>query len=98
MLRGGFGVRIGLSNDESPFFSMLDPEGQVRARFGLSSDGSAGLAIGDENGQGPGDARAVHRRFREPGVRGPERQDPRQVRSGVGRVADARELTSRARR
>ena len=42
-------LRIGLSNDESPFFSMLDPEGQVRARFGLSSDGSAGLAIGDES-------------------------------------------------
>src|SRR4026209_1448020 len=37
-------LRIGLSNDESPFFSMLDAEGQVRARFGLSSDGSAGLA------------------------------------------------------
>jgi len=44
-------LRIGLSNDESPFFSMLDAEGQVRARFGLSSDGSAGLAIGDENGK-----------------------------------------------
>ena len=30
---------------------MLDPQGQVRARFGLSSDGSAGLAIGDDNGK-----------------------------------------------
>ena len=30
---------------------MLDPAGQVRARFGLSADGSAGLAIGDENGK-----------------------------------------------
>src|SRR6266508_2805057 len=44
-------IRIGLSNDDSPFFSMLDPGGQVRARFGLSSDGSAGLAIGDDNGK-----------------------------------------------
>jgi hypothetical protein len=44
---GNVRLRIGLSADESPFFSMLDPGGQVRARFGLSVDGSAGLAIGD---------------------------------------------------
>src|SRR5207248_1428629 len=43
--------RIGLSNDQAPFLSLLAPDGQVRARFGLGADGSAGLAIGDDNGK-----------------------------------------------
>ena len=33
--RGAVRLRIGLSNDEDPFFSLLSPDGQVRMRFGL---------------------------------------------------------------
>ena len=44
-------MRIGLSGDEHPFFSMLDADGSVRARFGVQSDGAAGLAIADDNGK-----------------------------------------------
>ena len=49
--RGAVRLRIGLTNDEDPFFSLLSPDGQVRMRFGLGNDGSAGLAIGDDNGK-----------------------------------------------
>ena len=95
--RGNVRLRIGLSNDDSPFFSMLDPDGQVRARFGLSADGSAGLAIGDEQREGPRDARALLRRLGEPGVRRQERSDPCEVRSGAGGVAHARHAGARRR-
>ena len=44
-------MRIGLSADEHPFFSMLDADGSVRARFGVQADGAAGLAIADDNGK-----------------------------------------------
>ena len=80
---GNVRLRIGLSNDESPFFSMLDPAGQVRARFGLSADGSAGLAIGDENGKVRATLGLSVGRFRQPGVRRQERPDPREVRPGA---------------
>src|SRR4030095_12796431 len=33
-------MRIGLSNDDTPFFSMLDADGSVRARFGVQADGA----------------------------------------------------------
>ena len=28
-------MRVGVASDDEPFFSMLDDQGQVRARFGL---------------------------------------------------------------
>lgn len=42
---------LGLSDDNSPFLSLLDPDGQVRVRISLNPDGAAGLAIGDRHGK-----------------------------------------------
>ena len=44
---GNVRLRIGLSNDESPFFSMLDPAGQVRAEVKVESEALAGAHRAD---------------------------------------------------
>ena len=63
-------LRIGLTGDEHPFFSMLDADGSVRARFGVTSDGAAGLAIARRERQGPRHDRTVLGWFGIPGLRG----------------------------
>ncbi len=80
-------VRIGLSNDEDPFFSLLSPDGQVRMRFGLSADGAAGPRGRRRERQGARDGRALERRQREPRLRRQERPHPGEVRAGARGVA-----------
>ena len=43
-------ARFGVSNEDLPFMSFYGADDKLRARFGVQPDGSAGLAIADDEG------------------------------------------------
>jgi hypothetical protein len=75
-------ARFGVTNDDLPFLSFYGADDKLRARYGVQPDGSAGLAIADDDGRsGPRSAcsRTARRYMVDRNGGG-----PREVRSARG--------------